>query len=137
MSELSNFAEQLTRESEALQAKMREGVIALASDLFARILRRTPYQTGYLVSGWTVSARGKGVSTRRRGTGATAASVAARLSRELRAVLERGKELAPAVTLTNTAPYSSFVHEKDGGPHLEDLVDLSIQEVNARRLEVR
>ncbi len=139
--ETDAFERELAAESAEIMAAIRDGVITIAEDLFLRILRRTPFQTGYLLANWQIGRTEETRSRvkfkgRTRRTSITRFGASSRAVESLRAYMESMSDPFQEVRIINTAPYASFVHERNGGAHLEDLVELSIQEVNARTYEV-
>lgn len=139
--ETDAFEKELWAEALEIHEKIKDGIITIAEDLFHRILRRTPFQTGYLLANWQIGETSQTRSrvklkARTRKASITRQGATARAIESLTRYMQALSDPFAEIRIVNTAPYASFVHEKSGGPHLEDLVELSVQEVNARTYEV-
>jgi hypothetical protein len=139
--EQDRFERELWEEAIEFHEAVKRGLVIIVEDLLTRILRRSPFKTGYLLANWQTGEKAatrsrvkfRGRTKRASITRQGAVSVAVAGFRQWAESLQDPYQ---EIRIINTADYASFVHEKDGGASLEDLVALSVQEVNAKTYEI-
>ncbi len=137
----NDFEKELWEEALYFHAKVKEGIIAIADDVYSRILRRTPFQTGYLLANWQIGAKrdtGKQLRYRRnkkkQSTTRYGATIAAQWS--FATFVQNFDDPFMQFRIVNNAPYAPFVRTQESGAGMMELVLLSLQEVDAKKYEV-
>lgn len=140
MSNADDFGKALWDEALVMHDAMTEGMKVITRDLFGRILRRTPVDTGKLLANWQVGVtqriRGRVKATRRKRARFSRAEATGIANAQLEAALDALQDPFTEITIVNNQGYAEFVRLKNGGPTLSDLVELSVREVENSVYEV-
>lgn len=140
--DLDDFERELWEEAQLYVDAIKRGMSQIVSELFEKIIARTPFRTGYLISQWKIGdknteglrkrAKFKARTKRTSATRIGAASVALKSLQDFLATMNDPFE---KIQVVNNAPYASFVRGK-GQDFFLDEIELATREVDRKEYEV-